>query len=176
MHSSPQNACGSCGTPADCGGSDWGLCWATKDAQCPAAFETTLLSAVNLVAPEKKLQLKKPKCDTKFKCCREGSDAFCMDKAKLAFCDPKAAHTDRAVPAGEGCVCPFASKFDAKSKECKGSFGPTPTEFYCVHDAKKNHCGLCKTPEDCGGKSDDWDLCWASKDTACPKEAEQLVI
>jgi len=175
MHSSPQNACGSCATPADCGGSDWGLCWATKDAQCPAAFEATLLNAVSLASP--KLTLKKPaQCDKKFACCREGSTEFCSGKAKLAFCDPKAMHTDRAVPHGEGCVCPYNSKFDHRSKECKGSFGPTPTEFYCVHNAEKNSCGACKTPEDCGGNSTAWDLCWASKDTACPKELTQLVV
>lgn len=157
------------------GGSDWGLCWATKDAQCPAAFEATLLNAVSLASP--KLTLKKPaQCDKKFACCREGSTEFCSGKAKLAFCDPKAMHTDRAVPHGEGCVCPYNSKFDHRSKECKGSFGPTPTEFYCVHNAEKNSCGACKTPEDCGGNSTAWDLCWASKDTACPKELTQLVV
>jgi hypothetical protein len=176
MHSSPQNACGSCGTPADCGGSDWGLCWATKDAQCPAAFETTLLSAVNLVAPGKKLTLKKAaECDTKFQCCREGS-TFCSAKAQGAFCDPEAAHTARAV--SDGCVCPFASTYDAQRKECSGPLpGPAPAAGYCVHTAKKNGCGVCKAPEDCGGAAHEWDLCWASKDLACPKDAlTQLVV
>merc|ERR1719160_439718 len=36
VHDAPQNGCGKCATPEDCGGNktDWSLCWANIDEKC----------------------------------------------------------------------------------------------------------------------------------------------
>merc|ERR1711912_126577 len=77
-----------------------------------------------------------------------------------AFCDP----TTRAEQQlGDGCSCPWGAK--AHAGKCSGG-SPTPTSYFCKHDAKSNSCGKCTGDADCGGEKN---ACWGYKDALCPK-------
>lgn len=78
-----------------------------------------------------------------------------------------------------GCACPYGTTFSAKKQTCVGGTppapGPTPGGPFCVSHAPQNGCGKCATPEDCGGKKDDWSLCWANIDEKCTNSDSELV-
>jgi len=166
VHNAGKNACGECKSPLDCGGkkNEWNLCWGTKDFKCPKELE----AAPGVEA-----------CDPKFACCQPGGGPVCHRRDPSSFCDPTQAGTARGFNDGTGCACPWGHDYDKDATKFPCGVVPTPgptSNYYCVHNAGKNACGECTSPEDCGGNKTQWDLCWAEKDTLCPQEEDVLAV
>jgi len=163
--SSPYNACGFCGSEADCGcsGQFPSCCWASRDAQCGSetALEeqhTSVETKPVVVATEDSLAESclayGAFCTAPWNCC----SGICTQDGTLAFCDAYAGQGDVTTRQEEAVV--------VKSTDNTHGYG------YCKISSPFNACGFCGSEADCGCSGQFPSCCWASRDAQCGSDVE----